>query len=327
MTKDRCLVLGGKGFIGSHLVDGLLNEGHFVRIFDRPQAQFLEGSCPAHENLEVVSGDFGCEPDIIRAVSDCDVCFHLVCTTLPNSSNLDPVFDIETNLVGTVRLLQHARNSSLRKIVFMSSGGTVYGPALGLPITEDHPTNPICSYGVTKLAIEKYLAVFHCLYGLDYTILRFSNLYGERQRILSGQGAVAVFLGKALRREKLEIWGDGSVIRDYLHVSDSVSALLAALKTSGRNERILNIGSGHGISLNEVVAEIERATGIDVRKNHLIKRLFDVPANVLAIDRAKQVLGWEPRVSFPEGLRRTVKWLEQSTVSSAFFQRHNSATV
>lgn len=160
----RCLVLGGAGFIGSHLVDGLLAHGHQVRVLDRP------GVAPIHRDpnpaLEIVAGDFSNAGDIAEAITGIDVCFHLVSTTLPRSSNADPVFDLETNLVGTVRLLQRTVESGVRKVVFVSSGGTVYGTPQYLPIDENHPTNPICSYGITKLAIEKYLELFHHLHGL-----------------------------------------------------------------------------------------------------------------------------------------------------------------
>ena len=156
-------------------------------------------------------GDFTSDSDVASAVIGCDVCFHLISTTLPKSSNLDPVFDIETNLMGTVRLLNQVVKSGVGKVIFLSSGGTVYGPPQEIPIVETHPTNPICSYGITKLAIEKYLELFYQLHGVDYTVLRLSNPFGERQRIESSQGAVAVFLGKALRGEKIEIWGGENI--------------------------------------------------------------------------------------------------------------------
>ena len=316
--SQRYLVLGGKGFVGSHLVDALLKEGHRVRIFDRPGTVFLEDACMQHRNLEIVEGDFCSESDIAGAVADCNACFHLVSTTLPKSSNLDPVYDIETNLIGTVRLLHHALRAGVAKIIFLSSGGAVYGPPEELPIPETHPTNPICSYGITKLAVEKYLGMFHKLQGLEYVVLRFSNIYGERQRTQSSQGAVAVFLGKVLRGEKVEIWGDGSVVRDYIHINDAVLALLAAanLDSLPGSERIFNIGSGSGISLNEVMAEIEFAMKIKVARNYIEGRSFDVPSSVLAIDRARRVLGWQPAMTFPEGLKRTLNWLERQQNSS-----------
>jgi UDP-glucose 4-epimerase len=150
---------------------------------------------------------------------------------------------------------------------------------------------------------------------LEYVILRLSNLYGERQRTQASQGAVAVFLGKALRGENVEIWGDGSVVRDYIHISDAVRALTTSVRNDSM-ERIFNIGSGQGISLNEMLAEIEYATGIKIRRRYLDGRSFDVPASVLAIDRARKVLGWEPKMSFPDGLTRTLKWMERQQKSS-----------
>jgi UDP-glucose 4-epimerase len=315
IEKKRYLVLGGKGFVGSHLVDSLLSKGHRVRIFDRPGTVFLDGACTEHRNLEIMEGDFSSESDIAKAVVGCGICFHLVSTTLPKTSNQDPVYDIETNLIGTVRLLGHALQAGITKIIYLSSGGAVYGPPMDLPITETHPTNPICSYGITKLAVEKYLGMFQKLHGLDYVTLRLSNLYGERQRTQSSQGAVAVFLGKALRGETVEIWGDGSVVRDYIHISDAINALTAAVGNDS-GERVFNIGSGLGISLNEVLAEIEFAMGVKVERIYLDARPFDVPSSVLAIDRARQVMGWEPKMSFPGGLARTLNWMERQRRSS-----------
>ena len=308
MSKPTCLVLGGKGFVGSHLVDALLAQGYSVRVFDRPGVGFLEGACIQNPNLELVDGDLASDSDISTGLVGCDVCFHLVSTTLPSSSNLDPVFDIETNLIGTVKLLQHAVHQGVKKIVFLSSGGTIYGVPTVSPIPETHPTNPICSYGVIKLAIEKYLGLFHQLHGLEYAALRMSNLYGERQRTVWSQGAVGVFLGKCLSGERADIWGDGSVIRDYLHISDAVRALVAAVEFKAP-ECVLNIGSGTGISLNDVLSEIEYGTGRKINRRYVESRAFDVPVSVLSITRAREVLQWEPRVSFREGISRTLNWL------------------
>jgi len=310
MERKRCLILGGKGFVGSHLVDALLSQDHLVRIFDRPGTVFLRDACAAHPHLEIVEGDFGNESDIAEAVAGCDFCFHLISTTIPKSSNLDPVFDVESNLVGSLRLFHHARLQGVSRIIFISSGGAVYGPPLELPIPETHPTNPICSYGVTKLAIEKYLGMFQKLYGLEYVVLRLSNLYGNRQRTLSSQGAVAVFLGKVLRGEVVEIWGDGTVIRDYIHISDAIQALLASMTTES-TERIFNIGSGRGITLNEILSEMELLMDIKINRNYLKGRPFDVPASVLSIDLAKRYMGWEPTMTFRDGLKQTLDWLRK----------------
>jgi UDP-glucose 4-epimerase len=307
-TSKRCLVLGGRGFIGSHLVDALLARGHFVRCFDRPHVAPLGEAHLSNPNFELYEGDLVSEADVTEALVGCEVCFHLVSTTLPKSSNADPVFDVESNVLGTVRLLTHAIKSGLKKVIFVSSGGTVYGVPTQLPIPETHPTNPVCSYGISKLAIEKYLGLFNQLHGLDYTVLRIANPYGERQRTHASQGAVAVFLGKVLRGEPVEIWGDGSVVRDYIYIADVVDALLIALERTS-SEHVFNIGAGRGHSLNEVLDAIENVTGRAADRHYLPGRVFDVPASVLSIAQAEQFLGWSPQVSFEQGLERFAAWL------------------
>ena len=305
---QRCLVLGGLGFIGSHLVDALLMAGYDVRCFDRPHVVSVGGSRGSCPNFELFEGDLLCEADIIAAVEDCDVCFHLISTTLPSSSNLDPVFDVESNLLGTLRMLGHAVQAGVRKIVYVSSGGTVYGVPARDVTTETDSTDPICSYGIVKLAIEKYLALFHRLHGLNYTVLRVGNPFGERQRTQASQGAVGVFLGKALRGEAIEIWGDGTIIRDYIYISDVIAALVVAIEYQG-TERIFNIGMGYGLSLNQVLDAIERVCGVAISRKYLAARAFDVPRNVLSIERARQLLNWSPQVSFDVGLARFASWL------------------
>ena len=304
----KCLVLGGRGFIGAHLVDALLARGHFVRCFDRPHVAPLGEAHLANPKFELYEGDLVSEADVTEALAGCEVCFHLVSTTLPKSSNADPVFDVESNVLGTVRLLTHAIKSGLKKIIFVSSGGTVYGVPTALPISETHPTDPVCSYGISKLAIEKYLGLYKQLHGLDYTVLRLANPYGERQRTHASQGAVAVFLGKVLRGELVEIWGDGSVVRDYIHIADVVEALLMALERTS-SEHVFNIGAGQGHSLNEVLAAVEKVTGRQATRRYLPGRTFDVPTSVLSIARAEQSLGWSPKVSFEQGLGRFSAWV------------------
>jgi UDP-glucose 4-epimerase len=301
-TQPRCLVLGGKGFIGSHLIDALLRQGMPVTVFDRANIPPLNGAGAAAQ-VQWIDGDFISDADLGRALAGCGVCFHLVSTTLPQSSNADPVFDVETNIAGTIRLLNHAVREGVKKIVFISSGGTVYGIPRSVPIGEDHPTNPICSYGITKLAIEKYLHLYLTLHGLDYTVLRLSNPFGERQRIHASQGAVAVFMGKVLRGEKIEIWGDGSVVRDYVYIGDAVDAMVKAATYRGE-ERVFNIGSGTGVNLNQILDGIEQVTGRKADRKYTAARAFDVPVSILACDRARAALGWAATTPFTEGLRK-----------------------
>ena len=215
----KCLILGGAGFLGSHIADQLVAAGHDIRLFDRFEAvkTNIQHLLPRYELMQ---GDFGNHAIINDATRGIDVVYHLISTTLPKTSNDDMAFDLSTNVVSTISLLDACKQNGVKKVVFISSGGTVYGTPQQIPIPETHPTNPICSYGIHKLAVEKYLHLFHFLHGLDYAVMRVANPYGERQRPDGSQGAVAVFLGKMLRNEPIEIWGDGSVVRDYLYVQD-----------------------------------------------------------------------------------------------------------
>lgn len=303
-----CLVVGGKGFIGSHLTSALLEAGWAVRILDRPGQPFAwpvtEGAC------EYVEGNF-CDSETIRkAMQGCEYCFHLASTTTPKSSNEDPIFDVSSNLVGTIGLLNAAKDCGVRKVIFSSSGGTIYGSPRYTPLDEDHPTNPTCSYGITKLAAEKYLSLYKVLHGLDFVILRLSNPFGEGQRTRALQGAVSVFLGKCLRGEVVDIWGDGSVVRDYLYIADVVDALILAMKRL-EGETTFNVGSAHPMSLLQLLDSIEEATGKSIERRFWPARPFDVPVNVLAIDRAREILGWAPKTAFLDGIARTARWLSE----------------
>ncbi len=316
MTQARrCLVLGGGGFIGSHLVERLLKGGYRVRCFDRSRARLLVKSHLLDPHFELFEGDFALEEDVAAALEGCDACFHLVSTTSPKTSNDDPVFDVETNALGTLRLLTHVVKSGVKKIVFVSSGGTVYGIPNQVPIPETHSTDPVCSYGITKLAIEKYLELFRQLHGLNYAALRVANPYGILQRVHAAQGAVAVFLGKALNGETIEIWGDGTVVRDYVYISDVADALVLALENE-TGERIFNIGSGRGHSVNEVLDLIEKVTQRRVLRRYLPSRSCDVSKSVLSIERAVKFLGWSPQIELERGIQLFSDWLQDERRSA-----------
>jgi UDP-glucose 4-epimerase len=297
-------VLGGAGFLGSHLAEALVVDGCAVRVFDRTRNWSRLASAP---DVEFIEGDFGNRGDVSSAVAGCRTVFHLLGTTLLENSNDDPVHDLELNLLTTVQFLEIARRHAVEKIVFSSSGGTVYGVATRVPIPEDHETRPLCSYGIHKLAIELYLHLYRSLHGLDYCVLRLANPFGERQRPDASQGAVSVFLDKALRGEEIVVWGDGSVVRDYVYVGDVARAFCQAARYEG-TPRTFNIGSGQGLSLNALIAAIEAVVGRAVMRRYLPGRPLDVPVNVLDISRAAEHLGWRPRWSFHEGLRRTLEW-------------------
>lgn len=298
----RALVTGGSGFLGRHLIESLLDSGIAVRSIDLNKPLWLDG------RVEFYEGDFTAIKQIEHVLEGCDVVFHLASTTLPKSSNDDIRFDISSNLLGTIGLLELAAERKIRKFVFISSGGTVYGVPETIPVSESHPTNPTCSYGIIKLAIEKYLQMFRRLHGLDTISLRLANPYGEYQRVDRAQGAIAVFCDKALRGESIEIWGDGTVVRDYVYVKDVVNAMLKSLEVGYAGNGI-NIGYGAGFSLEEVIRRIEKALGRDVARHYRPARGFDVPKIHLDINLAKRVLDWTPEVDLEQGIARLINWL------------------
>jgi len=305
----RCVIFGGGGFVGSTIADRLLRDGHELRIFERPRVEpyrkFTES-----ERVEWVTGDLQSTHDVSDVIDGVDVVLHMVSTTLPKNSNDDPIYDVQSNLVATLQMLNAMAAKNIPKIVFISSGGTVYGIPKYLPIDERHPTDPLVSYGITKLAIEKYLHLFEHMYGIKTVTLRVANPYGERQRIETAQGAVGVFLNHAIRGVPIDIWGDGSTTRDYIHISDVAEAFVRAVEYSGPKS-VFNISSGVGTSLNELSVMLEKELGKSIARRYLPGRPFDVRVSVLSNQLAREELKWAPSVSMQDGIARTAEWMRR----------------
>ena len=306
----KIVIFGGGGFIGSSLSDRLLQDNHRLRIFERhgviPYRKFV-----SHEKVEWVNGDFLNANDVSRAIDGVDVVIHLVSTTLPKDSNDDPVNDVKTNLISSIQLLDKMVEMKIPKIIFISSGGTVYGDALYSPLDENHPTNPKVSYGITKLAIEKYLLLYQSLNDIQVNILRVANPYGERQSFNRSQGAVATFIYNAIQGKNIQIWGDGNVVRDYIYISDVSEAIVSAVAYSG-SKSIFNISSSVGVSLNELVEKIEYALNKKITINFKKARSIDVPNCVLDNTLARNEFGWVPAVKINDGLQLTSKWIKRN---------------
>lgn len=292
----RALVIGGNGFIGSHLVEGLRARDARVRVLDPG---------PARDDLdwhgvEYRQGDFGDPATVGAALDAIDVVFHLASTTVPATSNLDPARDVSTNLLGTLSLLEAMKARGVRRILFLSSGGTVYGNPDVLPVPEHHPLRPISSYGVVKVAIEGYLNVYRHMGVLDPLVLRPSNPYGPRQSASGGQGVIAAALAHAAHGTPMPLWGDGTVVRDYLFIGDLVALAIDAALSAHCG--VFNAGSGAGHSLNAIIAAVEAVTGRPLQLDRKPSRGFDVREVVLDISAARDTFGWQPRVGLDAGL-------------------------
>jgi UDP-glucose 4-epimerase len=300
----KVLVIGGSGFIGSHIVDKLLAHGHSVRVFDRQSERFR----PPLPQVEYRYGEFADRMALVEALLGTDTVFHVLSTTVPGTADLDPATDVHDNLVGTINLLDSMQRLGLSRILFLSSGGTVYGIPDTLPIPETHALRPINSYGIVKAAIEHYLEMYRRTRGLSPVIVRASNPFGPRQAHSGVQGVISTFLRRILAAQPIEIWGDGTVARDYLEVGD-LAELCVRAGTSDR-EGAYNAGSGHGLSVNDVVEAVCNVTGADVKVIYKPARPVDVPRSVLDCSRAKNEFGWECETGFDSGLSNTWNWLK-----------------
>ena len=309
-TNGRIAVLGGLGFMGSHICRELVARGYRVRIFDKlyVSRELIED---IERDVEISEGDILRPHDVMTAITDAETVIQLVHTTRPGSSMEDPAFDISTNVLPAVKWLALLPQTRVRRILFVSSGGTVYGIPRTIPIDESHPTDPICSYGITKLAIEKYLAMYATMCGIEYCCLRPSNVYGEGQRLNVGQGVIGVLADRALRGAQLEIWGTGESLRDYLYIEDMVSAMMALLEYRGP-ECIFNVSSGAGHSVNDILGLLGNALGFAPRVTFKPDRGFDVPVNILDSTRLRQETEWQPKVSLEVGVARTVEWIRST---------------
>ena len=297
------LVLGGAGFVGSHLVKALAERGRQVVSVDRRAAEPVVASQVTNLTLEL----FTCPDDeLTELLAGAEVVHHLVWSNLPGTAEADPGRDLQDNVGFTIRLLRAACRAGTR-VVFFSSGGTVYGESSAALIDEEHPRRPVSAYGAAKYSAEIYSELFARREGLDVRIARLSNPYGASQQRGRLQGAVARFARQALEGERIEIWGDGTLVRDYLHVADAAECLVRlslAPRDQLEGHLAFNIGSGRGASLREVLALVERAAGHRLDVSYTAGRALDVSRNVLDIRRARQLLGWTPSWPLAEGLER-----------------------
>jgi UDP-glucose 4-epimerase len=306
----KSLVLGGAGFIGSHLVESLLKKGHHVTVFDKIGIK-TDNLKNVISDIELIEGDFLDEHYLEILPKNMDYIFHLISTTIPATSNLNPVYDVQSNLAPSVKLIEESVKNKIKKFIFISSGGTIYGIPEKTPIPESHEKKPINSYAITKLGVEKFLHLYSHLSGLDYTVLRMSNPYGPRQPYDKGQGVIAVFIHKILSGEPLEIWGDGSQIRDYMYISDAIQAFITALEKDTPS-KIYNFGSGKPTSLKEIIQILRDVTDVDFDIKYKESRSTDVPTNVLDISLAQKELGWYPTIDLREGIEKTWIWFRQN---------------
>ena len=303
----KVLVTGGAGFIGSHVVDGMIEAGHDVVVVDNlatgrkrnlnPKAKFYEVDIRSPELEQVFEAE---RPEVVD---------HHAAQMDVRRSVADPIYDADINVLGGIKILNAAVKYGVRKVIHISSGGAVYGEPVYLPCDEKHPVQPLCPYGATKYMLELYLYMYKQMYGLDYSIIRYPNVYGPRQDPAGEAGVVAIFTGQMLKNKPVTIYGSGEQVRDYVFVKDCARANLMLLENGSGN--VYNLGFGIGTSVNQVFEGLKEAIGYPMEANYAPARAGETFRIYLDASRAKQDLGWEPGVPLHEGLRKTVEYFQE----------------
>lgn len=307
----KVLVTGGAGFIGSHVVDLYIEHGFDVVIVDdlstgresnlNPKAKFYKTDIRSPQIAEIFAEE---KPDF--------VCHHAAQMDVRKSVE-DPLFDADVNVRGSINLIEAARQNNVRHFVYISTGGAVYGEPEYLPCDEAHPINPICPYGASKHTVEHYLYMWNVNYGLEYTVLRYPNVYGPRQDPHGEAGVIAIFTGLMLKGEQCIINGDGENTRDFVYVGDCAKANLLAI-TQDHPSGIYNIGFGEPTSINQIFGHLKEITGYPLPEKHGPGKLGETRFIYLKADKANRELGWEPTVSLEEGLTATVDYFKKMGV-------------
>ena len=305
----KILVTGGAGFIGSNVVDLYISEGHEVVVIDdlstgrlsnlNPAAQFYKMDIRSSKIAEVFEKE---KPDFVN---------HHAAQMDVRKSVQAPMFDSDVNILGSINLIENSVKHGVKRFIYISSGGAVYGEPEYLPCDEDHPINPICQYGVSKHTVEHYLFMYEKLYGLEYVVLRYPNVYGPRQDPKGEAGVVAIFTGQMLAGKEVMINGDGEQQRDYVYVGDCAQANLQAL-SSPNGSSIYNLGSGVGTSVNQIYLVLREITGYGLSHVNGPAKAGETRHIYLDASKANRELGWTQTISLEDGLRQTVKYFESA---------------
>ncbi|MFA5925322.1 MAG: NAD-dependent epimerase/dehydratase family protein [Parcubacteria group bacterium] len=310
MQKKKILILGADGFLGSNLAKSLLADGKYeIRAFDLFRDGISRNLAGLEKKLEIFPGNFLNREDIRRALRGIDFVFHYISLTTPGSSMSEPLIDVDTNIRGTVVLLEECARAKVKRIIFSSSGGAIYGNQEKKKLNEDDPQNPISPYAISKLTIEKYLEYFRLNHGLDYLILRYSNPYGPGQNIVGSQGIIPIFLNLVKQNKPITVFGDGENTRDYIFIDDAIENTKKIAFKRGVGHYIYNLGKGEGETINDVIDVIKKVTGEKIKIKKMPARSVDVRRIVLGTERIKKEINYSLNTNLERGIKKTLDWI------------------
>lgn len=307
----KIILLGAAGFIGTNLVFELAKDpSNQITVVDRDMSFFQNMMARHLPNVTPLESDLAVDTDYEELLRGQEVVYHLISTTMPTNSNQAVSEEMRANVILSANLFEACVRQQVQKVVFLSSGGTVYGKEVQCPLNEKTPTNPITSYGVQKVTIEKLLYLYNYMHGLDYRIIRLANPYGPYQRPNGILGAVTTFTYKALKGEEIQVYGDGSVMRDFIYIDDAVRGIIKIVNGTDAHHTF-NLGCGYGTSIKQVLDTIEQTLGVTMKVNYTEGRKVDVPVNYLDIKRYETAYGALNPVPLAEGIRRTAAFMRE----------------
>jgi UDP-glucose 4-epimerase len=305
----KILLMGAAGFIGTNLAIRLAeNQDNHITLVDKNRLYFNEIEKLDLKNISIYEAAFDEGANFDQLLREQEIVYHLISTTVPTTSNQHIPQELIANVIATSNFLEACVRCNIKKVVFISSGGTVYGKESNCPLTEDTPTNPITSYGIQKITIEKLLYLYQYMYGLDYRVIRLANPYGPYQRPNGILGAVTTFTYKALKNEEITVYGDGSVVRDFIYIDDAVKAMMYIVNGESKH-RVYNLGCGYGTSIKQLLEIIHEVLGLNLNIKYQSGRTVDVPINYLDISRYENDFEKLNPIALHEGVQKTANFM------------------
>lgn len=304
------VIFGAAGFIGTNLATKLCQDDkNKVTLVDK-KIEYFSDIIALGLRVKLIESDFDENTDFDSIIEGADVVYHLVSTTIPTTSNQHIAEEFKLNTIASACLFDSCVRQGIGNVVFISSGGTVYGKEVNCPLGEEVPTNPITSYGIQKVTIEKLLYLYNYMYNLNYKIVRLANPYGPYQRPNGLLGAVTTFTYKSLKNEEIIVYGDGSVIRDFIYIDDAIDGIIKIANSKSKH-KIFNLGSGKGTSIKELLNIIESSLGLKLKVSYKEGRKVDVHTNYLDITRYSQISGDIKFVTLSDGIKKTAEFMRQ----------------